>query len=73
VEAGPLNWEEISQMKKVLAGLCAGVFALALVGCGESAPVKKPDKTKKTETATKCEKCGKTPCVCEKVDPKKGD
>ncbi len=30
-------------MKRILAGLCAGAFALALIGCGgESAPVKKP-------------------------------
>jgi hypothetical protein len=36
-------------MKRVLAGLCAGVLALALLGCGEEAP-KKPTTPEKPKT-----------------------
>ncbi len=56
-------------MKKVLACLCAGAFALALIGCGDGAAPKKPvepgDVKKKVEEVAKCDKCSKTPCECK--------
>jgi len=55
-------------MKKVLAGLCAGAFALALIGCGEGGKPKPPKPNKPAATPEKPK-----PATPEKPAPKKGD
>ena len=58
-------------MKRLVAALCAGFFALSLLGCSSETPPPKPDPTKPDPTKTEPAKVDPAKAEPAKADPAK--